>query len=61
MPSKPILTSVISVTPFLRAGLDLGLLDRARGVGDVGGIDADAVAEQLEAAAGAGALDHRAS
>ena len=43
----------------LRAGLQLGRLDAARGVGDVGELRADAIAEQLEAAAGAGALDLR--
>ena len=42
----------------LGAGLDLGLLDLARGISDVGGILADAGAEQLDPAAGAGALHH---
>ena len=38
----------------LGAVLELALLDGARGVGDVGMVLADAGAEQLEAAAGAG-------
>ena len=41
------------------AGLDLGLLDAAGSVRHVGVLDADAGAEQFEAAARPGALDHR--
>ncbi len=41
----------------LGAGVDLALLDPARGVGDVGVLHADAIAEELDAAARAGALD----
>ena len=43
----------------LAAGLELRGLDAARGIGDIGVLGADAGAEQLHAAAGAGALDHR--
>ena len=39
--------------------LDLALLDAPRGVGDIGVLDADAGAEQLEAPAGAGGFDLR--
>jgi hypothetical protein len=43
--------------PVLRAAVDLGFLDSARGVGEVGMVDADTGAEELQPAAGAGALD----
>ena len=43
----------------LLAVLVLALLHRARSVGGVGMIDADAGAEQLQSAAGAGGLDHQ--
>ena len=43
----------------LRAALHLGLLDRPGSVADVGSTDPDPLAEQLEAAARAGAFDHR--
>ena len=43
----------------LGAILELALLDGARGVGNVGVVFADAGAEQLEAAAGAGQFDDR--
>ena len=45
----------------LLAVLELALLDGARGIGDVGMGLADAGAEQLHAAAGAGRFDDRAS
>jgi hypothetical protein len=41
------------------AQLELGAGHRPRGAGDVGEVGADAAAEQLHAAAGAGRFDHR--
>ena len=41
------------------AGLELGVLDAARGIGDVRRVLADAFAEELDAAAGAGRFDDR--
>jgi hypothetical protein len=43
----------------LRAGLGLALLDLARGADQVGRRFADAFAEQLDSAAGAGRFHHR--
>ena len=37
----------------------LGLLDRAGGIGDIGMLDANTGAEQLQSAAGTGGLDFR--
>ena len=58
-PSKPILISTMSVTPCLAQSSNSRLLDAPRGVGDVGVVGADAGAEQLHAAAGAGRFDDR--
>ena len=41
------------------AGLELAVLDAARGIGDVGRVLADAFAEELDAAAGAGRFHDR--
>ncbi len=46
---------------ILGAGVDLALLDPARGAGDIRRAFAHAVAEQLQSAAGAGRFHHRGS